>query len=270
MNEIAVETGRMASVEELMKILAGFNMFYEQQQMSLLMKHIAETEKNHTEVMQELADIKAQLNELMSKSESGLSKSKRFFTKLVEQAENIAETQSQKLQGIKQDLNQKARQAVRNVKDTGIKALSNICGVLGIQEKLIVLRDQERSAETDMKLAIEKMDGIEAELLGAASHIRNAGKIAAGREKAIPDQNQKDSKGLLQMLRKHYQKRQAVHAARAKKLSGVIEKFRALEQKASVLEKLSDNRERIAEKDKAEADNRQLPSTEHKRDENIR
>lgn len=80
MNEIAVETGRMASVEELMKILAGFNMFYEQQQMSLLMKHIAETEKNHTEVMQELADIKAQLNELMSKSESGLSKSKRVFT----------------------------------------------------------------------------------------------------------------------------------------------------------------------------------------------
>lgn len=54
------------------------------------------------------------------------------------------------------------------------------------------------------------------------------------------------------------------------KLNGAIEKCRALEQKASVLKKLSENKDKIAESEKDTEDSRSVQKSEHKRDENIR
>lgn len=279
MNEIAVAgKSRMNDVEELMKILTVANMLHEQQQISLLMNHIAEAEKNHAAVMQELADIKEQLNDLLDRSEKnapGMSENKKFFSRLTQQADKTLEGQGQKIESIKQDLGQKAKQAVQNFKNAGIKALNNVCSFLGIQDKLIAMRDHARSAEMDMKIAIEKIDALEKELSGAASHLGNAGRIVSGREKNIsenPTQDQGNNKGpaLLRILRKHFQKRQDVYAKRAEKLSGAIETCRALEQKASVLGKLSENKEKVAANDKDQDGSRSALDSEHKRDDMIR
>lgn len=279
MNEIAVVgKSRMNDVEELMKILTVANMLHEQQQISLLMNHIAEAEKNHAAVMQELADIKEQLNDLLDRSEKnapGMSENKKFFSRLTQQADKTLDAQGQKIESIKQDLGQKAKQAVQNFKNTGIKALNNVCSFLGIQDKLIAMRDHARSAEMDMKIAIEKIDALEKELSGAASHLGNAGRIVSGREKNIsknPTKDQGNNKGpaLLRILRKHFQKRQDVYAKRAEKLSGAIETCRALEQKASVLGKLSENKEKVAVNDKDQDGNRSALDSAHKRDDMIR
>lgn len=278
MNEVAVMGGnRMTSVEELMRILVVANMLHEQQQIGLLMNHIAESEKNHAAVMQELADIKEQLNELLSRTESSpdISKNKRVFTNLAEQAEKGLKAQGEKLQDMKQELNQKAQHVVQNFKDTGVKALNGVCNFLGIQEKLIAMRDQARSSERDMKNAAEKLNAVEMELSEAASHLGNAGRIVSGREKSVSEeraesQNEKKGPALFRMFRNHFQKRQNTCAQRVEKLNGAIEKCRTLEQKASVLSKLSENKEKVAAKEKDAEGNRLALTAEHKRDENIR
>lgn len=82
MNEAVVANrSQMNNVEELMKILVVANMLHEQQQVGLLMNHIAESEKNHAAVMQELAGIKEQLNELLSRTENASDISKRYLCK---------------------------------------------------------------------------------------------------------------------------------------------------------------------------------------------
>lgn len=271
MEVVAVaDRSRMNNVDELMKILAVVNMQNEQQQISILINHIVETEKNHAAVMQELADIKEQMNELLSRTEKASS-----ISRLTEQASTVVEAQRQKLQGIKQDLNQKAQHVVENFKSTGIKALNNVCGFLGVQEKLVAMRDQARSAEMDMKIAVEKIDAVEKELSGVASHLGNAGRIVSGREKSISENHTKDQRdgkvpALFQMLRNHHQKRQNVYAKRVEKLNGAISRCQALERKASVLTKLSENIEKVNANNKDIERSRETLTSEHKRDENIR
>lgn len=60
------------------------------------------------------------------------------------------------------------------------------------------------------------------------------------------------------------------YAKRVEKLNGAIEKCRTLEQKASVLKQLSENKEKVAAKEKDAEAGRSTPVSEHKRDENIR
>lgn len=277
MELVAADKTRMNNVEELMKILMAANMLQERQQIDLLVSHIAETEKNHAAVMQELADIKEQLNVLLSRSAetSSTSSSKEILSGFIEQAKNIVAEQGQKLQNIKRDINQKAQHVVQNFKNIGIRALNNVCGFLGVQEKLVAMRDQARSSEQDMKNAVEKLDAVERELSGAASHIKNTVRLVSGKEMSITenamnDQADKKRVSLFQMLRNHFKKRQNVYAKRAEKLSGSIEKCRALEQKASVLKKLSENKDKMAERDKNTGEDRSIQKSEHKREKNIR
>lgn len=278
MNEVVVaDRGNMNNVEELMKILVVANMLHEQQQIGLLMNHIAESEKNHAAIMSELAGIKEQLNELLSRTEnnSDISKSRKVFSTLTEQAEVRIKAQEEKVQSIKQDLNQKAKQVVKDFKNTGIKVLNGVCNFLGVQEKLVAMRDQARSAEMDMKNAVEKIDAVEKELSGAMTHLGNAGRIISGKENGMSEervkaQDEKKGLALFRLLKNHFQRHQATYANRVEKLNGAIEKCRALEQKASVLKKLSENKDKIAESEKDTEDSRSVQKSEHKRDENIR
>lgn len=274
--DVAVEDRKhMGSVEELMKILMVSNMLHEQQQIDLLMNHIAEAEKNHLAVMQELSDIKSQLNEILSRTDSAISGKKHLFSDLTKQMANALAAQGQKLQNMKQDLNQKARRLVQKFKEIGIKALNNVCGFLGIKEKLIAMRDQARSAETDMKIALEKLDAFEKEVYGAALHIGNAGKIVTGKEgelsgESLKEQGERKEPVLFRLFRNHYQKRQRAYAKKAERLNGAIEKFSALEQKASVLKKLSENKKKATANDKDSENGRKALSSELKRDETLR
>lgn len=264
----------LQSVEDLQKILRIANMLNEQQQIELLLNQIAESEKNYAAVMQELTEIKGQLKEILDRSASNpeTSEKKAVFAGLVEQAGNTVTAQKQNLLNVKQDLNEKAKHVVQNFKNMGIKALNNVCSFLGIQEKLIEMRDHARSAEADMKIAIAKLDGIEKEISGAAAHIGNIGKIVSDKEAAVSanpekEATEKQEPALFRMLKKYFQKRQNTYAKRAERLTGAIEKFQALEQKASVIKKLSENREKVAANEKEAGDKSLNPISEHKKDE---
>lgn len=277
MSEVVAEAKTpMNNVEELMKILLVANKLHEQQQISLLLNQISEMEKNHAAVMKELTEIKSQLNEVLGKKETdpAVSKNTEKLTQTLGEVEGTEKEWRQRLDSMKQDLNQKAQKVVQRFKDVGIKALNKVCDFLGIQEKLIKMRDHARSSEMKMKTAVEKIDAVEKELFGAMAQIKSAGRILADKQPPIPaesSQNISLIQKMTQKIKNHCLKRQKVYAKRAEKLDQAIEKFHALEQKASVLRKLSDNKDKVSLKEKDNEDKQQeMGAPEHKRDENTR
>lgn len=271
--EVVDDRSRMKNVEELLKILLVANKLQEEQQIGILLHQMNEMEKGYAAALQELADIKSKLDEVLDRTENSANvfQGKSIFAKFSGQMTASVIKQKQNLQDIRQDLNAKAQNLMGSFKKEGVKALNNVSEFLGIQEKLIAMRDHARSSEMRMKDTIERIDAAEAELSGAATRLRNAGRIITGNEKTGTMEhgiNNSTSKAnaVIQMLKKHCVKWQNSYAKRAEKLDRAIDKFHALEQKSSVLGKLSDNKERLISEDK------QLPAIEsdHKRDENIR
>lgn len=268
--EVKIEnTSNMHNVEELLKILSLASMLREEQQISILLNQVRRMEENQTSMMQELAAVKQQLNAVLE-SEAANKSRKNVLENITEQASKVIEAQNQHLQDIKMDLNTKAKEIVQQFRDTGIKALNNVCGFLGIQEKLIKMRDHARSSEIDMQIAAEKVTGIENELESAMEHIKSAGNIAAGKENAISKVNtekQHMSITPLGIYKAHCVKYQDIYRQRAEKLDKAIENFKALDQRASVLGRLSEHKEKI---DLEKEDSVQDKSLEHKKDENVR
>ncbi len=234
----------MDNVEELLKIMLVGNMLQEHQQINILLEQIKVMEENQSAVLQELADLKKQLNDMQE------GKKSKLLANFMGKTKEVAKAQRTHLQGIKKDLNEKAKQVVQHFKNAGIKALYNVCNLLGVQDKLIALRDQARSSEMHMKNAVEKIAIIETELTSASVHFKNAGRIISGKENAVTMKQEENQAGrknisLLKILKAHYKKFQKRYAEKAEKLDKAIEKYKMLEKRASVLDKLSENKEKV-------------------------
>ncbi len=266
-SEVAVVNySRMKNMDELMKILLLAKNIQAEQQINLLLSQMDEMEKNHAEVMRELTDIKQMLNEALAKPAYRPIKERcqEAATNLMEQAADTSERFQQQVLGFKQELNSKAEKLVQNFKDMGVRALNNVCEFLGIQEKLIVMRDEARSSESRMKNAVEKIEQIEKELNKVLAHTKNMGRILSGKEDDLSKgQDINREIAPLQLLKKHFLKSQQKYSERTEKLEQKIEKYRSLEKKASVLSKLSNHKEKIH----ADGKDTHSKNVEHKRDE---
>ncbi len=277
-------------VVELLKILTVANMVREQQQVNILLEQMQRMEENQLSMMQELADVKQQLNTVMEKMEASSAR-KGVLSKVSEQVDRGLAAQHQHLQDMKpsvtthpcslisgeavqdmkQDLNTKAGEVTQKFRDMGTKALNNVCGFLGVKEKMIAMRDKARSAEVDMQIAVEKITAVENEFSAAKAHLKTAGRITVGKEPdlGIKADEKADRRRLspLNIMKKIYLKHQKKYADRVAKLDRAIKKVDLLEKRASVLDKLSDNKENLdsvkEEKDRTAPER----STEHKRDE---
>ncbi len=262
----AVNNGSMRNMDELMKILMAAREIQAGQQINLLLDQMDEMEKNHAEVMRELADIKQKLNEALAKPTYRPIKERcqEVAKNLMEQATDTSEKLYHQVIDFRQDLNGKAEKVVQNFKDTGVKALNGVCDFLGIQEKLITMRDEARSSERRMKNIIERIEQVEKELSKVLAHTRNMGRILTGKEERLSkEQDTHREIAPLQILKKHFLKSQEKYSERTKQLEGKIEIFRSLERKASVLDKLSDYKENVHSGDGKDA---RSQSIEHKKD----
>lgn len=264
-NDVNIE-----KVVELLKILTVANMVREQQQVNILLEQMQRMEENQLSMMRELADVKQQLNTVMEKMEASSAR-KGVLSKVSEQVDRGLAAQHQHLQDMKQDLNTKAGEVTQKFRDMGTKALNNVCGFLGVKEKMIAMRDKARSAEVDMQIAVEKITAVENEFSAAKAHLKTAGRITVGKELdlGIKADEKADRRRLspLNIMKKIYLKHQKKYADRVAKLDRAIKKVDLLEKRASVLDKLSDNKENLdsvkEEKDRTAPER----STEHKRDE---
>lgn len=232
----------LSNVIELQQILSACNKLSQEQQIAILVEQMREMEQNLSAVMQELSDVKEQLNDL-----SADNTQKGTLTKMAETADEKLSEQSAHLKAAGKDLNEKARELVQKFKDTGITALNHVCEVLGIKERLIVMRDNARSNAQSALESAEKIAKIEQELGLAKLHKKNAVKAALGKEPA--DVSEVKESKLLKRLRSIYTGLYDKYSNRVEKLEKSISKFDNLEHKAqdikkakkSLTEKLADN-----------------------------
>lgn len=260
------ENFQIDNVEELISILNMCNKTKEQMQISMLLEQMQEMEENYASVLQELADVKDKLNNIQLNN-------KEVKNNVVQISDEVGRDITEKhhnLQNIRENLNAGAKQVVQKFKDVGVTALNNVCGFLGIKEKLIQLRDDARSNEMKMKASIEKIEKIESELGATILHAKNMGRAIAGKE-TLTEKSGKKSK-FFNMLKKPYMKHQAKYAKQCEKLNKAIEKFDSLEKAAgnvknrdSVINKLSDNK-KIVDFRNAEKNDMQQEKTEMQRD----
>lgn len=232
----------LSSVIELQKILSACNKLSQEQQIAILVEQMREMEKNLSAVMQELSSVKEQLNDL-----SADNAQKGTLTKMAETADAKLSEQSANLKAAGKDLNEKARGLVQKFKDFGITALNHVCEILGIKERLIVMRDNARSNAQSALESAEKIAKIEQELGLAKLHKKNAMKTALGKEPAEVSEVKENK--LLKRLRSIYIGLYEKYSKRVEKLEKSISKFDNLEHKAqdikkakkSLTEKLADN-----------------------------
>lgn len=258
-NEMVASNGAIVEINnvlDLQKILFACNKLKEQQQMDLLVNQIKEMEKNYSAVIQELNAIKEQLREMEARDKAPGG----VLSKLAQEADSKVTEQFNKFQNLKKDLNEKAGKLIQKFKEMGITALNNVCQFLGIKEKLITLRDATRSNEMKDIQATEKIENIQIELGLAKMHMKNIGRVATGKETLYPSELPESKQGVvnkfLEKLKSLYSKEAKLFSSIVTKLDKAIDKFDALEAKASVLGKLSDNKKEISAKDtvdKAEA-----------------
>lgn len=232
----------LSSVIELQKILAACNKLSQEQQIAILVEQMREMEKNLSAVMQELSAVKEQLNDL-----SADNAQKGTLTKMAETADAKLSEQSAHLKAAGKDLNEKARGLVQKFKDFGITALNHVCEILGIKERLIVMRDNARSNAQSALESAEKIAKIEQELGLAKLHKKNAVKTALGKEPAEVSEIKENK--ILKSLRSIYNRLYEKYSRRVEKLDKAISRFDNLEHKAqdikkakkSLTEKLADN-----------------------------
>lgn len=255
-NGVVVETSprqfaEMGNVLELLQILSACNKLKEQQQINLLMEQMREMEKNLSGVMKELAAVKEQLNDLTSVD----STKQGVLMQMVENADTKVINQYHNLQNVGKDLNEKAKSVVQRFKKAGITTLDKVCEVLGIKEKLIVMRDKAQSNAQDMQNSIEKIEKIETELELAKLHAKNVAKAVVGKE--TTDVSEAKGSKLFNKLKAKFTKLRDKYSARVETLNKTIGKFDALEQaargikgdKKSLTEKLSENVKLIESRD---------------------
>lgn len=214
----------MNNVVELQKILLAVNKLREERQINELVEQMKEMEKNYESVVQELAGVKEQLKELTNEAPKGK------ITEVVNDTIAQAEEKQGILRSIGEELNQKAKNVVQKFKDIGVTALNNVCGFLGLKEKMLIMRDMAQSNAMSMKNSVEKIETIESELAAAKLHVKNIAKAAAGKEvSTVP---KKTENKLLGILKARYMRHEKKYSDKVEVLNQAIAKIINLEYKA--------------------------------------
>lgn len=250
-------------LDQLIQILQTQKKGDESKMIMLLAEQIRETNKNYITILQELQDIKAQLNP--DYRQNALLVPQKFQNEdvIVDQFtsfEKNIRNQFQQFQGMAQNLYDKANIVVQKFKEAGIKSLNNVCEFLNVKETLVELRDIAQSNAVKMENRIEKIEAIGNEVGEAANHLKNIGNLVSDKPdvKSAPQ----GSLNFFSKLKNHYQHNLDKFSNRVDKLNNAIEKLNVLEHKAnhtlaqgnkaSVKEKLENNKALIETKQSSE------------------
>lgn len=262
------------NLNQLMQILQGQNRGAESLMIMLLVSQMREMNANYMAVIQELQEIKGQLNKLNNQQgTSHVSGDSNLIVDQVEVFEGDIQNQYNQFQGMAQKLNDKAGILIQKFKDAGIKALNNVCEFLDVKDTLVKMRDKAQSNAVKMEGYIEKIDALEKETGEIASHLKNIRDVVTDKsfpeqesiplDKALQEHDKSEKRpSIFEKLRKHFQRNLKKFSDRVDKLDKAIEKINKLEHeadrasirtdKASIKEKLENNRALIEAKESSE------------------
>lgn len=269
-------TNSMQQMEELKKILMSLNQIAGVQVINEVQDGFKVMDAQHQVLYQELQDIKLQLNTMQealnnlnqhpqlnsgTKEHTHNSIVKEFVTGLEKSVSGMGGYISH----MKESINEKAAETIKDFKAHGVIALSNISEKLGVKA-MFKAAEQYFNQEADKaQKSINKLDAISREVSEAKIHTGNIGRAMTGKElKTAPEKQG----GLFKLLKAPYNKLLQSCQKNGAKVHEMVVKIEGLELKAldasdhlrnkSVLKKL--------DKFKAEQQNQQQETKERETD----
>lgn len=147
---------------------------------SKLLACVTDMEKQLNQTTAELRSVRQELRGM----QDSLSKADRtVFSKLVSSLETALRQARRQLDGIKKSIIQAAKSAVRDWKDKGIVGLNSALEAFGIRKALTTLQAHLGRAAKAVGIGITRMEAVRQELQGVGNHVRNIGRVLAGKER---------------------------------------------------------------------------------------
>lgn len=216
----------MPDVEELLKILLEVNVEQNRQTVHLLMNYMNDIEENFFSVLEELDAVKAQLSQVQNTPQT--KEVRHTLSDLGQKLQGQVAHLQEQMDSMKMRINEKAAQLVQNFKDQGVAALHHVCEFLGIKESLIQMRESMLQSAKDMQASMDQIDKVAGELRAATTHVKNAGRAAAG--KSIQEVPQPKERGFFYQMKRPYQAMQNFCMKNVQKLDKDIGKLTMLKQ----------------------------------------
>lgn len=163
--------------------------------LKLLMEHQPEKGKDYSAILwqvdglerkleQTLSELKAVKQELSQMQENP---AKQTVGRIVQGMEQKIHALQERLSDVKDTIVESAKQAVGNVKQTGISALDKTMSFLGIGKALNAMQEDLSRTMADTAQSIKKIETIGHELRSVGGHLKNAGRVVAGKEQHFVD-----------------------------------------------------------------------------------
>jgi len=236
----------MDQLQELKKILTDLNQNAGVQIVNMVQDSFKVMDAQHKVLFQELQDIKQKLNTMQdaldnpkqpqqfvnigtvnigTKEKSNNPITKNFMTGLEKSVSGMGRF----ISGMKQKINEKSAETIKDFKAHGVIALSNISEKLGVKEMFKTAERYFNQEADKAQKSINKLDTISSEINESKAHIGNIGRAVAGKELKTASQKQG---GLLKLLKAPYNKLLQSCQKNSAKVHDAVVKIEKLELKA--------------------------------------
>ncbi len=163
-------------IQQFMKLLEENGRQGQAADLSQLMWYMDGMARQYEVVLQELKEVRQQLNQVQEPSAKYVVQG--AVAKLELKAHQLKET----LDGLWEKIAGCARSAVEGFKENGVAALDKAVSALGVKNTLEAMQEHISGMIDGTKRNIEKVENLGHELRSAGGHLKNAGRAVTGKE----------------------------------------------------------------------------------------
>lgn len=166
------------AVKEMLRLMEGSNRQDQAQEFSHLIACVDSMEKQYSAVLLELQDVKQRLAEMPEQRRS----LKDALADMVTTLEGRIGEMREQLQTVREKIGSCAKDTISGFKQMGVSALDTAVYALGVKNLLESVQDKVCNSMENTSASIRRVEAMDQELRSAGSHLKNAGRAAAGKE----------------------------------------------------------------------------------------
>lgn len=192
---LKVALGEQEHLQEFFALMKSQGRGGQAEDIAGLLKQMEEMRSDFSDALEEIKYLREQIDAMHDQTaKAKLRKMQEEVQVLMKQAQNRALS-------VKKDIETNIRNVVATGKQKGMQALDKVFDVLPIYQGLGVLESYLQSSVNTLSQRIGKIDTLADEVHAVKNHVRNAGRVVAG--KPIMEMDERDhDKGILVKLEK--------------------------------------------------------------------
>lgn len=185
-------------VSKLIQILTNENLNAESKNFLALVQYMDTMEKQFNKVLDELQEIKQQINDMPEQRKT----IKASYQDAVQNLENQVHKIKEQLANIKANIIEGSKKAVDQLKQGGLSGLNKVMDFLKIKNGLSAVRDNLNQSIASTEKSIAKINAISNEYHEVGRHVKNIGKAVRGKE---PIQEKRENGRLSAFVKKPFE-----------------------------------------------------------------